>query len=131
MGDRASELRDIVRGTGRVFYSRSGRCLFLTPVLSSFFVLFGYLFFSSDAAARAASSPLPASGPLRVHPESPRDFAAGSGRPVYLTGSHTWSSLQDQGAKDPPPVFDYDRYLSFLQEHHHNFIRQWAWEQAR
>lgn len=131
MGDRASELRHIVRGTGRTFYSRSGRCLFLTPVLSSSFVLFGYLFFFSDASARAASSPLPATGPLRIHSENPRYFADASGRPVYLTGSHTWSNLQDQGSKDPPPAFDFDRYLGFLQEHHHNFIRLWAWEQAR
>jgi hypothetical protein len=50
---------------------------------------------------------------------------------VYLTGSHTWANLQDQGPQDPPPVFDYDRYLSFLEERRHNFIRLWSWEQAR
>jgi hypothetical protein len=34
-----------------------------------------------------------AMGSLRVHPENPRYFDDGSGRPVYLTGAHTWSNL--------------------------------------
>ena len=55
-------------------------------------------------------------GPLRVHPKNPRYFTDGSGKAIYLTGSHTWSNLQDQGAKDPPPKFDYDRYLDFLRK---------------
>ena len=47
-------------------------------------------------------------GPLRVHPKNPRYFADGGGRAVYLTGSHTWANLQDQGPKDPPTPFDFD-----------------------
>jgi hypothetical protein len=70
-------------------------------------------------------------GPLRVHPQNSRYFTDGSGRAIYLTGSHTWSNLQDQGPKDPPPPFDYGRYLDFLRERNHNVIRLWAWEQAR
>jgi hypothetical protein len=70
-------------------------------------------------------------GPLRVHPQNPRYFADGSGRAVFLTGSHTWSNLQDQGPKDPPKPFDYEAYLDFLRERDHNVIRLWAWEQAR
>ena len=61
--------------------------------------------------------PLPrAKGPLQVHPQNPRYFTDGSGKAIYLTGSHTWSNLQDQGATDPPPTFDYDRYLKFLRQ---------------
>jgi hypothetical protein len=70
-------------------------------------------------------------GPLRVHPRNPRYFADGGGRAVYLTGSHTWSNLQDQGPKDPPRPFDYEAYLDFLRERNHNVIRLRAWEQAR
>ena len=70
-------------------------------------------------------------GPLRVHPQNPRYFTDDSGKPIFLTGAHTWSNLQDQGTTNPPPVFDFDRYLSFLEERNHNFIRLWAWEQAR
>ena len=72
-----------------------------------------------------------AAGPLRVDPKNSRYFTDESGRAIYLTGSHTWANLQDQGPKDPPPKFDYVRYLDFLRERNHNFIRLWAWEQAR
>jgi hypothetical protein len=59
---------------------------------------------------------------------NPRYFTDASGRAIYLTGSHTWNSLQDMGYSDPPPAFDFDAYLDFLQTHHHNFIRLWRWE---
>lgn len=73
----------------------------------------------------------PASGPLRVSAANPRYFADGSGRVIYLTGSHTWSNLQDIGPTDPPPPFDFSRHLDFLVDHNHNFTRLWVWEQAR
>ncbi|MBM3853752.1 MAG: hypothetical protein FJ399_11440, partial [Verrucomicrobia bacterium] len=69
-----------------------------------------------------------ARGPLRVYPENPRYFTDGSGRPVYLTGSHTWQNLQDLGPSNPPPVFDYDRYLDVMEKHGHNFMRLWRYE---
>ena len=53
-------------------------------------------------------------GPLRGCEENPRYFADGSGRAVYLTGSHTWSNLKDMGGEDPPAAFDFDAYLDFL-----------------
>lgn len=82
--------------------------------------------------SRATSSrSTPAIGPLRLNATNPRYFTDGSGRAVYLTGSHTWANFQDAGASDPPPVFDYDQYLNFLATHHHNFFRLWAWEQAK
>ena len=45
----------------------------------------------------------PAAGPLRVSTANPRYFTDGSGKAVYLTGSHTWASLQDMGLTDPAP----------------------------
>jgi len=69
--------------------------------------------------------------PLRVHPKNPRYFTDDGKRVVYLTGSHTWSNLQDMGMSDPPAPFDFDAYLDFLQQHHHNFIRLWRWEPTR
>src|SRR5262245_66533766 len=77
------------------------------------------------------SDAAPALGPLRVSAENPRYFADPIGKIVYLTGMHTWANLQDQGAKEPMPKFDYDRYLAELERYHHNFIRLWVWEQAR
>ncbi|MDI7276892.1 MAG: DUF6298 domain-containing protein, partial [Anaerolineae bacterium] len=68
-----------------------------------------------------------ASGPLKVHPGNPRYFTDGSGRAVYLTGSHCSPSLQEHEDGEHPP-FDFAAYLDFLQEHYHNFVRLWAWE---
>ena len=65
--------------------------------------------------------------PLTAHPANRRYFTDGSGRAVYLTGSHTWNNLQDNGVY--PPV-NFGEYLDFLQKYNHNFIRMWAWEQA-
>jgi hypothetical protein len=70
----------------------------------------------------------PAIGPLRVHPANPRYFTDGSGRAIYLTGSHVHDNLVDRSTR---PTFDYIAYLDFLQRHNHNFIRMWAWEHAR
>jgi hypothetical protein len=70
----------------------------------------------------------PVSGTLRVDPVNPRYFTAGKGA-VYLTGSHTWGNLKDRAAVDPPPAFDYSKFLDFLHNHRHNFFRLWTWEQ--
>jgi len=72
----------------------------------------------------------PANGPLRVSQANPRYLADAGGKPVYLTGSHTWNNLQDMGETNPPPAFDFNGYLDFLERHHHNFIRLWRWELA-
>lgn len=81
------------------------------------------------ASSCLAAEPLTASmaGPLRVHPDNPRYFTDGSGKAVYLAGSHTWNNLQDNGVY--PPV-NYAEYLDFLQQYNHNFVRMWAWEQS-
>jgi len=76
----------------------------------------------------------PAAGPLRVHPDNPRYFTAGvknsdgSLKAVYMTGSHVWNTLQDQGTTYPPPAFDFNGYLDFLNQHGHNFVRLWRFE---
>ena len=71
----------------------------------------------------------PASGPLRVHPDNPRYFTDGSGRAIYLTGSHTWAALHERRLEETP-VFDYPAWLDFMERHNHNFLRLWAWEHA-
>jgi len=68
--------------------------------------------------------------PLTVHPNNPRYFTDGSGRAIYLTGSHTWANLQDVGLTDPSPLFNWTTYLDFMQKYGHNFMRLWVWEQA-
>lgn len=72
--------------------------------------------------------------PLRVLESNPRWFTGGSGKAVYLAGSHVWWNLQDNGlimrdgGSNPPPVFDYEAYLDNLARWNHNFFRLWRWE---
>jgi 4-amino-4-deoxy-L-arabinose transferase-like glycosyltransferase len=80
----------------------------------------------TPAPARAG----PARGPLRISPANRRYFVNDAGRPVYLTGLHTWASFQDAGRLEPARTFDFDRYLSVLETHNLNFTKLWVWEQA-
>lgn len=78
-------------------------------------------------------------GPLRVLESNPRWFTDGSGKAVYLAGSHVWQNLQDNGliirgsagTSNPPPVFDYEGYLDKLAAWNHNFFRLWRWETTK
>ena len=79
-----------------------------------------------------------APGPLVVSDANPRYFTVASGdfagRAVYLSGSHIWNNLHDgmgPGADcaETAEVLDYGKYLDFLEERGHNFIRLWRWEQ--
>jgi hypothetical protein len=71
----------------------------------------------------------PATGPLSVLTSNPRYFTDGSGKAIYLCGSHTWGNFAvDHGINDPPGAFDYDKFLDFLVGHNHNFFRGWVWE---
>jgi uncharacterized protein DUF6298/collagenase-like protein with putative collagen-binding domain len=75
-------------------------------------------------------------GPLRPFPKNPRYFTDGTGKAVYLTGSHVWWNLVgppswinscERGVATP---FDYEAYLDRLVRLNHNFIRLWAIEFA-
>jgi len=90
------------------------KCLLLAFVLLA----------ARPGAAKAAS----AKGPLKVCEKNPRYFTDGSGKAIYLTGSHTWSNLVDIGRGDPPPRFDFTAYLDWMQRLNHNFIRLFRWE---
>jgi len=95
-----------------------------TPVRAKTLSVLAFVAISSLAVQAA-----PTRGPLRVCKDNPRYFADATGKALYLTGSHTWTNLQDRGFADTAK-FDYGRYLDFLTAHHHNFMRLWAWEQA-
>jgi hypothetical protein len=66
---------------------------------------------------------------LRPHLENPRWFTDGSGRAIYLTGSHTWANLQDSSVAPLRP-FDWKGYIEMMVSHNHNFMRLWSWHQA-
>jgi hypothetical protein len=81
-------------------------------------------------APAAATGPAVATGPLRVFRTNPRYFTDGSGRAIFLTGSHVWDNLQDYtyATLPSPPPMDFGAYLSFLERNNHNFFRLWARE---
>lgn len=69
-------------------------------------------------------------GCLRKCLDNPRYVMDGTGKAIYLTGSHTWGTFQDrvpyQGEADPDSLFDYPEYLAMMVRHHHNFLRMWC-----
>jgi hypothetical protein len=70
-----------------------------------------------------------ATGPLRGNPANTRYFTDGSGKAIYLAGSHVWSNLTDRGTLNPPQVaFDYPVYIQWMVAHNFNFMRLWASE---
>ena len=81
---------------------------------------------ATDESKRATN------GPLRVDRANPRYFCDRDNKIVFLTGSHTWSSLQDYSyaAAPSPPLMDFKTYLAFLTAHNHNFFRLWTWESS-
>jgi uncharacterized protein YjdB len=70
-------------------------------------------------------------GVLHVSTDNGRYFADPTGRIIYLTGSHFWKNVQDDGLANPPAAFDNNTYLDMLHSHNHNFTRLWVWEQAK
>jgi hypothetical protein len=86
------------------------------------FIVMAGLLVAADTPKKgdAPKGTTPASGPLRVSKANPRYFTDGSGRTVYLTGSHTWGNLSEYPPRLKYPPFDYGAYLDFLERHHHN-----------
>jgi hypothetical protein len=68
------------------------------------------------------------STPLRASPSNPNYFANETGKPVYLTGSHTWNNLQDWGNGGSVQPLDFTAYVNMLLKHQHNFTLLWITE---
>jgi hypothetical protein len=83
---------------------------------------------ASDGKQTAEQPVGAAKGPLRVHPKNPHYFTDGTGRAIYLTGSHTWNSLQDWGTNDSIQPLDFKAFVKLLVAHHHNFTLLWTTE---
>jgi Protein of unknown function (DUF4038) len=92
--------------------------------------------FSGSAPEETARTE-PRDKTLRVLRANPRYFTDGSGRAIYLTGSHVWWNLVgshtwkndcERGRAEP---FDYRAYLDTLTRHGHNFFRMWTIEHTR
>lgn len=71
-------------------------------------------------------------GPLRRNPKNPRYFTDDSGNAIYLTGSHTWSVMQDMWLENEPVHrMDYPGFLQMMKDNNHNFLRFWQWMQVK
>jgi hypothetical protein len=77
---------------------------------------------ATEKPPRPKSGVTPTKGALRVHPMNPRYFTDGSGKAIYLTGSHTWRNMQDS-----TNVPDFGVFLDFLQRYGHNYTRLWVY----
>ena len=78
----------------------------------------------------ATSAPmfLPIKTPLKALASNPRYFTDGSGKAIYLTGSHTWNNFQDWGTDGSIQPLDFPAYVRMLVAHGHNFTLLWATE---
>jgi hypothetical protein len=70
----------------------------------------------------------PITSPLRALARNPNYFTDESGKAIYLTGSHTWNTLQDWGTNDAVQPLDFDAFVRMLVLHHHNFTLLWTTE---
>src|SRR5437773_7408329 len=94
------------------------------------------LVFVGVAASRGAQAPTrteiarsaPIAAPLRALTTNPNYFTDGSGKAVYLTGSHTWNDFQDWGTDGSPQPFNFAAYVKMLVAHDHNFTLLWQTE---
>jgi len=96
------------------------------PTLKSLALALGGALILCSASRPDTAQTTPSLGPLRPLKSNPRYFTDGSGKAIYLTGSHTWNNFQDFRPVQHP--FSYADYLDFLQRHNHNFFRLWTWE---
>ncbi len=70
----------------------------------------------------------PITAPLRANSTNPNYFTDGTGRAIYLTGSHTWNNLQDWGTNGSIQPLDFKAYVRMLVGHNHNFTLLWTTE---
>jgi hypothetical protein len=65
-------------------------------------------------------------GPLRVCQDNPRYFADGSGRAVFLAGSHTWFNLSVSTAREAGIRLPPDSGYPLGWSHFPGFRRVWG-----
>lgn len=78
-------------------------------------------------AGTVFASEAPIQRPLRAS-SNPHYFESTSGRPLILCGSQTWNSLQDWGTGGSVQSLDFEKFVSFLKNHGHNFTLLWHTE---
>jgi hypothetical protein len=70
----------------------------------------------------------PITAPLKALATNPNYFSDGTGKAIYLTGSHSWNTLQDWGTNGSIRTLDFRAFVRMLVAHHHNFTLLWGTE---
>src|SRR5437868_8355635 len=76
----------------------------------------------------AAAVPKPITTPLKALATNPHYFTDGTGKAIYLTGSHTWNNFQDWGTNDSIQPLDFQPFVQMLVKYRHNFTLLWTTE---
>jgi hypothetical protein len=79
----------------------------------------------ASSLAAPSSTPRPITTPLRALSSNPNYFTDGTGKAIYLTGSHTWNTLQDWGTDNSIQPLNFTAFVNTLAAHHHNFTLLW------
>jgi hypothetical protein len=79
----------------------------------------------SASAAVTLSASTGATGPLHPLANNPGWLTDGSGKGIFLSGSHTWDTFQDTDQATSPAAFDFNGYVNFLKSHGHNVTILW------
>lgn len=90
--------------------------------------LCGFLHVGIPWSATGAATPGAVKAPLRQLSANPNYFSDGSGNAIYLTGSHSWNTLQDWGTDNSPQTLDFTAFVKMLAAYHHNFTLLWTTE---
>jgi len=83
---------------------------------------------SPSQLAALVSASRPITSPLKALATNPNYFSDGSGKAIYLTGSHTWNTLQDWGTNGSIQTLDFKAFVNMLVSHRHNFTLLWTTE---
>jgi hypothetical protein len=82
----------------------------------------------SSILPNSLSAKGPITTPLKALSTNPNYFTDGTGKAIYLTGSHTWNTFQDWGTDDAIQPLDFNAFVKMLVDHHHNFTLVWTTE---
>src|SRR6266513_258122 len=102
------------------------RVLFSTAIL--LFGVTGSVWAAPRPIATLTPGSKPIMAPLKALSTNPHYFADGSGKAIYLTGSHTWNDFQDWGTGSSIQPLDFTAYVNMLVAHNHNFTLLWQTE---
>jgi hypothetical protein len=97
-------------------------------VFSALILVSGMAGLAWGAQPLGATASKPITAPLRALATNPNYFTDGSGKAIYLTGSHTWNDLQDWGTNGSIQPLDFAAYVTTLVTHNHNFTLLWTTE---